>query len=79
MAIRSRLRALMNREGIGQSELARETGLSFATIHRLYQDATDQVSFSTLDAILIALRDRGIDADLHDLLDVDLPKPRRRK
>lgn len=77
MAIRFRLRALMDREGIGQSELARETGLSFATIHRIYQDETNQVSFDTLAAILTALRERGIDAGLADVLEVDLPKGRR--
>lgn len=69
MTIRFRLRALMKKHKIGQSQLARETGLSFATIHRLYQDTSNQVSFKTLDALMSAFERRGIEIELTDLID----------
>ena len=60
MAAKFVLAKIMDRYKIGQSDLARETGLSFATIHRIYKDKTDQVSLETLDLILKALKRRGL-------------------
>jgi transcriptional regulator with XRE-family HTH domain len=49
------LSALLEKAGITQTELARRTGLSFATVNRLCTNATAQVSLETLDKIAIAL------------------------
>jgi DNA-binding Xre family transcriptional regulator len=52
---RFRVAELLDESGIGQSELARRADVSFATVHRLYQNATGQVSLETLDKIALAL------------------------
>jgi DNA-binding Xre family transcriptional regulator len=69
MAARFVLSKVMDANGIGQSELAADTGLSFATIHRLYQDKTNQVSLETLDLILKALHRRDIKVGLDAIID----------
>jgi transcriptional regulator with XRE-family HTH domain len=57
-SFRSRLKPLLlersAREGrvISQSEVARETGLSFATIQRLYDGSFDRIDAKTLYALL---------------------------
>jgi DNA-binding Xre family transcriptional regulator len=57
-SFRSRLKTLLlersAREGraISQSEVARETGLSFATIQRLYDGKFDRIDSKTLYALL---------------------------
>ena len=55
MTTRFRLRELLEEAGVSQSELARRTGLHFATINRLCTNATAQVSLNTLDRIATAL------------------------
>ena len=52
---RFRLRELMEEADLGQTELAKRADVSFATVHRLHQNATGQVSLETLDKIARAL------------------------
>jgi DNA-binding Xre family transcriptional regulator len=55
MAIAFRLRELLERRDISQSDFARWSGLSFATINRMCTNATTQVSLETLDKLCAAL------------------------
>lgn len=50
-----RLREVLERKGTSQSDLARQSGVSFATINRLCTNATAMVSLKTLDALAGAL------------------------
>lgn len=61
MAARFILKELMDEKGIEQVDLAAEAKVSFATVHRLYHNQTKQVSLSTLDKILKALKRRKIE------------------
>jgi len=49
------LREILGHRGVSQSELARKSGVSFATINRLCTNATRQVSLDTLDKIATVL------------------------
>ena len=51
-----RLRELLEAAGLTQSELARQSGVSFATINRLCTNATGQVSLAVLDRLADALK-----------------------
>jgi transcriptional regulator with XRE-family HTH domain len=51
MTARFRLRELLEARGVSQSQLARDAGVSFATVNRLCTNATEQVSLATLDKI----------------------------
>ena len=53
-----RLADLLDRHGISQSELARISGVSLATVGRLCRNDTAQVSLATLDKLADAL---GVD------------------
>jgi DNA-binding Xre family transcriptional regulator len=57
MAARFRLRELLEEHDppMSQSELARKSGVSFATVNRLATNATSQVSLETLDKLAEAL------------------------
>lgn len=55
MAIRVRLRELLDQRGMTQLELAARTGLAYSTINRLYQDRAVRIEFGTLDALCTAL------------------------
>jgi DNA-binding Xre family transcriptional regulator len=55
MTARFRLRELLEAAGIGQSQLSRESGVSFSTINRMATNATEQVSLKTLDSISATL------------------------
>jgi putative transcriptional regulator len=46
-----RLREELARSGLSQSELARRSGVSFATVNRLCTNATTRVDLSTLDRL----------------------------
>jgi DNA-binding Xre family transcriptional regulator len=46
-----RLRELLDKLGVSQTELARLSGVSFATINRLCTNATAMVYLETLDKI----------------------------
>lgn len=56
MAVRFRLREVLDDAGIGQSELSRSSGVSFATINRMCTNATRQVSLDVLDDLCAALK-----------------------
>lgn len=56
MAVRFRLRELLDDAGMGQSELSRSSGVSFATINRMCTNATRQVSLDVLDDLCVALK-----------------------
>lgn len=73
-----RLRELLERAGIGQSEFARQSGLSFATVNRLCQNATEQVALGTIDKVLAALDAAGHKAAVSDLIEWTPTKGRKR-
>ena len=49
------LAAILTRQAISQSELARRSGLSLRTVNRIYLNTTSQVSLATLDKLADAL------------------------
>lgn len=55
MPTKFRLREILERIEMSQSELARQSGVSMATINRMCTNATGQVSLETLDKIATAL------------------------
>ena len=55
MTARFRLREILQGCGIGQSQLSRESGVSFSTINRMCTNATEQVSLRTLDSLSVTL------------------------
>ena len=55
MPARFRLRELLEKAAISQTELARQAGVSFATVNRLATNATSQVSLETLDRLALVL------------------------
>ncbi|MBM4188246.1 MAG: helix-turn-helix transcriptional regulator [Gemmatimonadetes bacterium] len=56
MPTRFCLREVVGRRGLSQSELARRSGLSMATVNRLCTNATTQVSLVTLDKLAAVLQ-----------------------
>jgi DNA-binding Xre family transcriptional regulator len=68
LAISFRLREVLEKRAMSQSELARKSGVSFATINRLCTNSTAQVSLGTLDRLCTTL---GVPPA--DLLDAALP------
>lgn len=56
MTVRFRLRELLEAAKLGQSELSRTSGVSFATINRMCTNATRQVSLDVLEDLCAALR-----------------------
>ena len=55
MAVRFRLRELLDAAGINQSELSRQTGVAFSTINRMCGNTTQGVDLRTLDLLSGAL------------------------
>jgi putative transcriptional regulator len=55
MGARFKLRELLEKAGMSQSELARRSGISFQTINGMVGNRTAQVSLKTLDALSKAL------------------------
>jgi DNA-binding Xre family transcriptional regulator len=51
-----RLAEVLERAGMSQSELARQSGLSLQTVNRLCTNRTSQVSLATLDKLAQALK-----------------------
>lgn len=49
--VKFRLRELLEEAGISQSDAARQSGLSFATINRLCTNATRQVHLDVLEKL----------------------------
>lgn len=72
MGARFRLRELLEEASMSQSELARQSGISFQTINSMVGNRTAQVSLNTLDAISKVLR-----CEPGDLLERE-PKGRRK-
>lgn len=57
MTIRFRLRELLEAQTppLGQSELARRSGVSFVTVNAIANNRTAQIKLATLDALCTAL------------------------
>jgi DNA-binding Xre family transcriptional regulator len=55
VAVTFRLREVLEAAGVSQSEAARRSGVSFATINRMCTNATRQVSLDVIDALCQAL------------------------
>jgi putative transcriptional regulator len=51
LPVRFRLKQLLEDAGISQSEAARQSGVSFATINRMCTNATRQISLDVLDQL----------------------------
>lgn len=64
MAIRVRLRELLEQRDMRQTELQAATGLGYSSINALYHGKTERVEFATLDAICSALN-----CDIGDILE----------
>lgn len=74
-----RLRELLDRAHITQSDFAKKADLSFATVNRLCRNTTAQVHLETLDKILRALEAADVKADLHDVISIKPAEPRKRR
>lgn len=72
MGARFRLRELLEESGMSQSELARQSGVSFVTVNRMVANKTATVSLKTLDALSAVLH-----VEPGDLLERE-PKRRRK-
>jgi putative transcriptional regulator len=73
MAIRVRLRELLEKRGMAQTELQARSGLGYSTINALYHGKTERVEFSTLEAICEVL-----DCGVGDLIEYVPEKKRGR-
>src|SRR2546422_9425165 len=51
MAVRVRLRDLLEKRRMAQTELQARSGLGYSTINALYHGKTERVEFATLDAL----------------------------
>ena len=51
MAIRVRLRELLQKRRMAQTELQARSGLGYSTINALYHGKTERVEFATLEAL----------------------------
>jgi len=51
MAIRIRLRELLEKRGMAQTELQARSGLGYSTINALYHGKTERVEFATLEVL----------------------------
>ena len=51
MAARFRLAELLEERGMSQSELARRSGITFATVNAMARNRTDGVKLETLDRL----------------------------
>jgi putative transcriptional regulator len=51
MAIRVRLRDLLEKRGMAQTELQTRSRLGYSTINALYHGKTERVEFATLEAL----------------------------
>lgn len=72
VAVTFRLRELLEAADVSQSEAARRSGVSFATINRMCTNATRQVSLDVIDSLCAAL-----DCEPGELLEREKPKRRR--
>lgn len=51
MAIRVRLRDLLEKRGMAQTELQARSGLGYSTINALYHEKTERIEFATLEKL----------------------------
>jgi putative transcriptional regulator len=51
MAIRVRLKDLLEKRGMAQTELQARSGLGYSTINALYHEKTERIEFATLDRL----------------------------
>ena len=51
MAIRVRLRELLEKRGMAQTELQHRSGLGYSTINALYHEKTERIEFATLEKL----------------------------
>lgn len=56
VAVTFRLREVLEKKGVSQSEASRLTGVSFATINRMCTNATRHVSLDVIDALCTHLK-----------------------
>lgn len=73
MAIRVRLRELLEERGMAQTELQARSGLGYSTINALYHGKTERVEFATLEALCDVLGCR-----VGDLMEYVPEKKKRR-
>lgn len=55
MAIRIRLRELLDERGMAQTQLQARTGLGYSTINALYHQKTERIEFDTLNRLCAVL------------------------
>lgn len=55
MAVRFRLRELLDERGMTQTELQLRSGLAYSTISDLYHNKARRVDLATVDALCVAL------------------------
>jgi putative transcriptional regulator len=63
MAIRVRLKDLLEKRGMAQTELQARSGLGYSTINALYHEKTERIEFATLETLCEVL-----ECDVGDLL-----------
>ena len=51
MPIRVRLRELLEKRGMAQTQLQARSGLGYSTINALYHEKTERIEFATLDKL----------------------------
>lgn len=73
MAIRVRLRELLERSGMAQTELQSQSGLGYSTINALYHGKTERVEFATLEALC-----KVLDCGVGEILEYAPDKSARR-
>lgn len=66
MAIRVKLRQLLEQKGISQRELARLTGLRASTINHLCSDTVDRVYLETLELVC-----KTLNVSISELIEID--------
>jgi putative transcriptional regulator len=71
MAIRVRLRGLLEKRGMAQTELQARSGLGYSTINALYHEKTERIEFATLQKLCEVL-----ECEVGDLLEL-VPESRR--
>jgi putative transcriptional regulator len=71
MAIRVRLRELLEKRGMAQTELQARSGLGYSTINALFHGKTERVEFSTLEMLCEVLG-----CEVGDLIEY-MPEKRR--
>ncbi len=73
MAVRFRLRELLDERGMSQTELQTRTGLAYSTVNDLYNNKPRRVELETLDVLCDVL-----DCTIAELLERTTDKKRAR-